>query len=301
MDKVTLIITIKNEEKTLLPLLKAIEKQSRLPDEVVIVDGGSSDNSVPLLQAWSPSFPVKILKKPGNRSVGRNAAIAAATNPIIAITDAGCFPEQNWLRFVVEPIQKGSVDIIAGYYRSSAKTPFEQATAVYMLVMPKQVDKDHFLPATRSMALLKSAWKKVGGFPEQYQWNEDYVFARMLQSAGFRMGFRQDAVVVWSPPSTWKSFLLQVYRFAYGDIVSGIVRPKVLSLFGRYLIFTALLLFYPLIGITFFLIYLVWAWSKNGEYVSFPQNVMLLPSMQVVSDITVMLGSLSGVFRRMSG
>ncbi|HKY74253.1 MAG TPA: glycosyltransferase [Patescibacteria group bacterium] len=300
MDKVTLIITVKNEEKTLLPLLKAIEKQTRLPDEVVITDGGSSDNTVPLLKAWKPGFPVRVMERSGNRAVGRNAAISTATGSIIAITDAGCFPEPSWFRAVVEPIQKGSVDVVAGYYRANAKTPFEQAAAAYMLVMPEQVDGDHFLPATRSMALLKSAWKKVGGFPEEYRWNEDYVFARALEDSGLRMGFRQDAVVVWSPPESWKPFLVQIFRFAYGDVVSGIVRPKMLSIFGRYLAFIFILILNTYAGIGIIILYLLWAWSKNAQYVPFPYNLFLLPTMQVLSDIAVMSGSALGVFKRIT-
>ena len=97
MATIGLIVTVLNEESTIQDLLESIEKQTRLPDEVVIVDGGSTDFTQKILARWNPPCPYRWLVKKGNRSVGRNEAVVQLKSELIAITDAGCILESDWL------------------------------------------------------------------------------------------------------------------------------------------------------------------------------------------------------------
>ena len=45
-QKFSLICTLLNEEKTIGNFIDSIAKQSMLPDEVIIVDGGSKDSTL---------------------------------------------------------------------------------------------------------------------------------------------------------------------------------------------------------------------------------------------------------------
>ena len=64
MKKVSLIITVLNEEKTVVSLLESIAKQSLLPNEIIIVDGGSSDKTVGLIKNFSSSkLSISFIKK----------------------------------------------------------------------------------------------------------------------------------------------------------------------------------------------------------------------------------------------
>ena len=51
MHSVSVVLTILNEAGSLNKLLGALMSQSCLPDEIIIVDGGSSDGSLAILQA----------------------------------------------------------------------------------------------------------------------------------------------------------------------------------------------------------------------------------------------------------
>lgn len=297
MEKVTLIVTVKNEAKTIRSLLRSIEQQLRQPDEVIIVDGGSSDETFSILSAWKPKFAFSALNKAGNRSIGRNEAIERAMYSCIAITDAGCVLDSHWLEEIVLPFSKGA-DVVAGYYASKAATSFEQAASAYMLVMPKQVNVNNFLPATRSMALTKNIWREAGKFPERFTFNEDYVFAQKLRKIGARFAFTQNAIVYWQPPQSWKQFLVQVYKFAYGDMAASIIRPKVLLIFARYILFVLLLGFLPTFFVFLLGVYLVWSIVKNMRYVRSMHAVYLLPIMQIATDLTVMLGSTVGFLQK---
>ncbi|HZZ98435.1 MAG TPA: glycosyltransferase [Candidatus Saccharimonadia bacterium] len=298
MEKVTLIITVKNEANNISELLHSIEAQSTLPDEVVIADGGSTDTTLQILHSWKPNFRVKILKKPGNRSIGRNAAINAASHPLIAITDAGCVLDKSWLTELLKAFAP-TVEVVAGYYKALANTSFERAAAAYMLVMPEHINAQEFLPATRSMALRKKTWEKIGKFDERYTFNEDYVFAKKLKKQQVQMAFAEKAIVFWHPPTTWNAFFLQVYKFAYGDAYAGILRSKVVLIFARYLIFLLLsvvpFVFWPVIAA-----YFIWAVVKSYKHVGSIDAILLLPIMQVGTDLTVMAGTLLGGAQRIT-
>src|SRR5512147_2949018 len=107
--KVSVIFTVLNEGPSLLRLLDSLACQSRPADEVVVVDGGSTDNTVAILESYTARLPLRLIVEPGaNISRGRNLAIAAAAGPIIASTDAGVRLDERWLEELTRPFQAAS-------------------------------------------------------------------------------------------------------------------------------------------------------------------------------------------------
>lgn len=308
---VTVIVTVLNEKKSVLILLDALDKQSMQPQKVIIVDGGSkSDIWLYLLglQQRQWAFELQMVQKQGNRSVGRNHAIHLAATELIAITDAGCVPEHEWLEALVEQHRETHSTVVAGYYRGLATNAFQEAMIPYALVMPDKVNPEHFLPATRSMLLAKSVWEKYGGFDESLADNEDYAFACTLQENRVPIAFAGDAIVLWQPRTSLWSFAIMIFRFARGDAFAGILRPKVVFLFGRYLIVVAALMALSAIGQSHLAVwilqgglamYLLWTVIKNYRYCR--QSWYWLPVLQITADFMVMMGSVAGWWRRLFG
>ena len=84
---ISVIITVLNEGESIRRLMDSLVAQTQAPDEVVIVDGGSRDNTVAILREYESTLPLRVLVEPGaNISVGRNHAIDAAQGDIIAVT-----------------------------------------------------------------------------------------------------------------------------------------------------------------------------------------------------------------------
>lgn len=309
--KISFITTVYNEEKTIDVFLDSLLEQTQLPDEIIIVDGGSRDNTINKIvqkakQIQHKKIKFTLIEKEGNRSVGRNEAITHAKGEIIVCSDAGNRLDKQWLEYIVKPFVHRSTDVVAGYYNGVAHTVWQKALIPYVLVMPDKIDPDNFLPATRSMAFKKSIWQKMGGFPEEYAHNEDYVFARKLRDTHIKITFVKDAVVNWLPPRTIRQTFRMFWRFAYGDIEAGIVRPKVIFIFFRYLLALCLLgialnshvgWLYAVI-VFFFIAYVFWAINKNYRYVHSVHALYLLPFLQFLSDAAVMSGSCSGFLQR---
>lgn len=306
--KITFITTVYNEEHTISAFLTSLNRQSKQPDEIVIVDGGSSDKTVFAVSNFKFKVSknrIKILSKKGNRSVGRNEAIRQATGDIIVCSDSGNILDRDWIKHIVQPFIDKNIDVVAGYYEGKAENSFQKSLIPYALVMPDKVDRDAFLPATRSVSFTKKIWQKVGKFDEKLSHNEDYAFAHALKKSEAKMVFAKDAIVYWLPRNTFKDAYIMFLRFAYGDAESGIIRPKVILVFVRYIIWFMLLyaatslqsvLLFEVFVLTF-LLYVIWAILKNYKYVNQLQGLYYLPLLQLTADGAVLSGTIQGVFK----
>src|SRR3972149_4995951 len=164
--KTSVCLTLYNEESSINDLIKTLLNQTSKPDEIVIVDGGSSDKTVSVIRHWQKKDKrIKLLVQKCTRAEGRNLSCELAKNEIIAITDADCTADSKWLRRVTDPFKHKEIDMVAGFYSMLAVTPFEKALSYFLAVTPKRFSSD-FLPSTRSVAFRKSLWERVGGFPE---------------------------------------------------------------------------------------------------------------------------------------
>lgn len=310
--KTSLIITIRNEEKTILNLLKSIQEQSCLPDEVIIADGGSTDATTTEILHFvqndkSKKLNLKLIVKKGNRSAGRNEAIKNASGDLILITDAGCTLAKNWVKNISKPFSNSSIDVVAGYYKGIADSIFQKCLIPYVLVMPDKINPKNFLPATRSMAFRKSVWDQTGGFEEKFSHNEDYVFAIQIKNKGYNIVFQESAIVYWQPQKKISEAFIMFFRFAYGDAESGILRPKVILIFLRYLLLFGLLLgsrlhHNKLFLTAFYLLliaYLIWSVKKNYKYIKRFQAIYLLPLTQIISDFSIIAGTILGFTKKL--
>lgn len=308
--KISFITTIYNEERTINVFLESLIKQSKMPDEIIIVDGGSNDATISLIEQFIDSHSnyrnvFKVIIKKGNRSVGRNEAINNAKGEIILCSDSGNILHKNWVLQISKPLDDAAIDVVAGYYKGNAKTVFQKSIIPYAFVMPDKVDPDTFLPATRSIAFTKQIWKKVGGFDERLSHNEDYAFAQSLRKVHARIIFAKDAIVYWIPRNTLSETYIMLLRFAYGDAEARIFRPKVMFLFIRYIIGMIFLswaiiimshaIFVVLLAVVF--AYILWSIYKNYKYVRHWKAFYILPLLQFTADLAVLTGTILGVFK----
>ena len=319
--RIAFITTVLNEEKNILLLLKSVASQSRRPDEIIIVDGGSKDNTVQIIENWISKIRsenlkdrIKVLVKKGNRSLGRNEAISRAFNlPVIKITnceiiacsDSGCILDKNWIRNITKPFKRKDVDVVAGYYKGLAKSVFEKSLLPYVLVMPDKVKADKFLPAARSMAFRKNIWEKAGSFPQALSSNEDFVFARKLKRIGAKVVFKKNAFVYFMPRENISEAFLMFFKFAKGDAEASILRPKVIFILIRYIILFWLLIYVYFFKLFFILetifyilvVYILWSIWKNYRYVKDREAFLFLPLIQITSDVAVITGTSWGFLK----
>jgi glycosyltransferase involved in cell wall biosynthesis len=316
--KVSVIATILNEAQALDRLLTSLAGQTRPPDEVVIADGGSTDGSLEALEDWAQEgwLSLRVLHRPGaNISAGRNAAIAATTGEIIAVTDAGVRLEPDWLEALVAPFEKQEerfIAVVSGWFVAAPQTLFETAMGATVLPNVREIQPKTFLPSSRSVAFRRAAWEAAGGYPEWLDYCEDLIFDLRLRDLYGPFPFVPQAAVHFRPRGSLRAFFRQYYHYARGDGKADLWRRRHLL---RYLT-------YGLAGPALLILALFhspWWWVGLAAgimgYIATPYRrlwpllaghsafdrlraVLLVPVIRVVGDVAKMVGYPAGLIWR---
>lgn len=293
----SLIMTLKNEEATIRRTMDSIARQTKIPDEIVIVDGCSTDRTLEILHSYT-SLPLKIIRERSNISRGRNIAISNAAQEIIALTDAGCILEEDWLEKITD-FDPGS-DVIAGGYRPLILTVFDACQYSIMNIFTRPGI------SARSLAFRKRVWEETGGYPEWLNYSEDtYFHYRLLRE--YNVKSRRDAIVKWEQRANWSDVFKQFYRYMEGDGMAGLHTKRHISRIAAYM--AAVLLAIMSIGNPAFLlplgvigaIYVSFAMRNFARLEKYPvlgKALLIIPALLLVTDSAKISGYLSGLKKK---
>jgi glycosyltransferase involved in cell wall biosynthesis len=313
--RVSCVVTVLNEAESLPRLLDSLAAQTRLPDEVVVCDGGSSDGTLALLEAES-RLSLRVIQRPGaNISQGRNAAIAAAAGEVIAVTDAGVRLSRQWLEKIVAPFEDGNgrVQTVAGFFRSAPHTVFETAMGATVLPELQEVKPAHFLPSSRSVAFRKGAWAAAGGYPEWLDYCEDLIFDFRLRDLYGPFVFVPEALVHFRPRSSLRAFFIQYYRYARGDGKADLWRKRHAIRYLTYLVAVPLIATAGIVASPWWwALYLIgipgmfWTgWRRLARMwggltlIHKLQAALWVPIIRITGDVAKMIGYPVGVWWRL--
>ncbi|BCX05342.1 MAG: glycosyl transferase [Candidatus Roseilinea sp.] len=315
--RVTLVFTVLNEAASLPALLDSIAAQTRRPDEIVVCDGGSRDDTVALLRG-ERRFNLRVIEALGaNISRGRNLAIAAASHDIIACTDAGVRLDPHWLEKIVAPLADARCHAVAGFFTPDPHTTFEVAMGATVLPELRDIKAETFLPSSRSVAFRKSAWQAAGGYPEWLDYCEDLIFDMKLRERCGDFAFVPEAVVYFRPRGSLRAFFKQYYRYARGDGKANLFLKRHWVRYMTYLVvlpallvgliwgapavklLAALLLLAGVVAYTRTPYRRLGRWWRGLPWSEKLKTIALVPVIRVVGDVAKMLGYPVGVWWRL--
>ncbi|HTG47896.1 MAG TPA: glycosyltransferase [Actinomycetota bacterium] len=230
--KVSVIATVLDADGDVGGFLASIAAQRHAPDEIVIVDGGSTDGTLERLRA---ADGVTVLEAPGaGIARGRNLAIAHATHDVIAVADADCAYGPGWLEALLRPIDDGA-DVAMGVTDPVVDGFFTACVASLNLPLdPADVDEATFAPSARSVAFRRDALESVGGYPEWLPIGEDMWVDLRWRERGMDMRLAPEAVARWRPRATLAATWTQYARYARGDARAGMHPERHALRFGVY-------------------------------------------------------------------
>ncbi|MCG2789483.1 MAG: glycosyltransferase [Actinomycetia bacterium] len=264
LKKVSFIITLFNEEKDISAFLDSLFEQSALPEEIVIVDGGSKDNTLDILinyfQKKVKDFDlkfsgnilfdtldginVKIFQINGARiSEGRNFAIKSAMGEIICVSDSGCILDKDWFLQITKPFQYSrELCVVGGYNYAMAKNFLQSCLAASIMPKKEEIKKDKYMPSSRNLSFKRSAWLEVGGYPEVMDYGEDMKFNFNLRSKGYEINYNPEAIVYWKMRDNLSKIFKQFFRYAKGDALGKMYLYRHLVRFFSLIVLTAIII-----------------------------------------------------------
>ncbi len=217
---ISLVSTILNDKAGAQALFKDLRLQTRFPDEMVVIDGGSRDGTWEFLQASVSQLPflLRPIQIPGaNVSHGRNQAIEHSQGEWIVSTDFGCRLDSRWVEKLVEPYEKDpTVQIVTGSWRiekSEIHTPAGWAEWALALGKIGMIATPTCLASTRSIAFHKSVWIEIGKYPEDLSLaGDDAIFSLWMVSSGKKIAAAPEAMCTWHRFEKLQSYLKEAKR-----------------------------------------------------------------------------------------
>jgi glycosyltransferase involved in cell wall biosynthesis len=108
--KVSLVLVSKDEEKHLPKFLSSLKKQTRKPDEIILVDS-SSDKTPKIMKPYVDKI---ITTEPKGCGTARVVGIKNSTGDIIVFTDIDAILYPNWLEELIKPFNNSYVNAVQG-------------------------------------------------------------------------------------------------------------------------------------------------------------------------------------------
>ena len=233
--RISVVTTVLNEADGLDTLLTRLREQLGPGDEIVVVDGGSSDGTADVAHRHHDADSrVRLILCPGaGISTGRNIGIADSQHDLVACTDVGCHPQPGWLdAFRAAAADRPDAGLLTGVYTVTSSSPLQRALAVSGYPFVDEVTHptpltrlhgrffgrsfDATMPTGRSVAMTRQAWRDAGGFPEHLATGEDVTFGRAVART-HPATLVSDALVTWEQRPTLRSTLRMYYRYGLGS------------------------------------------------------------------------------------
>src|SRR5690242_3093822 len=236
--KVSVVVPVRDEERSIRELLDSLLAQTRPPDEIVITDGGSTDATPQIVDDYiHRGAPVRLIRAgaalPGR---GRNLGAAQATFEWLAFTDAGIRLANHWLEALVTKADTNdSIDVVYGSWEPVTDSFFKECAAIAYVPPPALHDGELVRPRSIASALLRrEAWQAVNGFPEDLRSAEDLLFMDRLETAGYKTAFEPRAQVYWDlRPTLWSTFK-RFLVYSRNNIRAGLFRQWQSTILLRY-------------------------------------------------------------------
>ena len=192
----SIVIRAYNEEKHIGRLLDGIACQTVQGPEIILVDSGSTDQTVTV----AAGFPVKIIHIPPEEfSFGRslNLGITEARHEFIVLVSAHVYPVYpDWLERLLEPFAEAKVGLSYGKQRGDTKTNFsEQQVFAHWFPDHSSPRQLHPFCNNANAAIRRSLWE---GHPydETLTGLEDLAWGRWLIDQGLALAYVAEAEMI---------------------------------------------------------------------------------------------------------
>lgn len=185
--KLSVIIPTYNGESKISRTIRALENQTYLPFEVIVIVDGSNDDTLNVLESLNPRFSLKWkYQNNAGRSITRNNGAEMATSDLLFFVDDDIELIPESIELHIEGFNKFPNSIITGEIKENHLNPTEftkfknHITGNWNMALGQDFitlsEKTLFLTAA-NMLVSKTTFNKLGGFASDLKDGEDYDLA----------------------------------------------------------------------------------------------------------------------------
>ncbi len=245
MPSVSVIVPVRNESRSIEHTLRLLLTQDFPASEfeVIVADGVSTDDTVPVVRRLQGEFPnLKLVFNHSKlASAGRNTAIRHATKDVVVIVDGHCHvPDRAYLKNLSDAFAASKADCLGRPQPLGIEnpTPFQQAvSAARSSRLGHNPDSDIYSneakfvpPQSTAVAYARSVFHTIGLFDQEFDACEDVEFNERVHAAGLTCYFTPTVKIVYEPRSSFGALFYQLGRYGGGRAKLACKHPKSLSI-----------------------------------------------------------------------
>lgn len=190
---VSVIVRALNEAEHIGRLLASIQAQSVLPDEVILVDSGSTDGTVAIAEQFGAAITHI---PPSEFTFGRalNWGCEQAKGEVLVFVSAHVYPlDPSWLAKLIEPFSDDDVALSYGGQTGDHRSNFAEIRLLEAW-FPDEPNPDQSEPFCNNAncAVRRSVWQELG-YDESLPGLEDIAFGRQVLETNRRISYVPDA------------------------------------------------------------------------------------------------------------
>ena len=216
---VTVLIPAHNEEAWIGETLRSLQLQTLQPDEVIVVDDCSTDNTAEIARHLGAT----VLRTPTNRlkAGAQNYGLQHVRTDVVVTLDADTVLHPDAVDLLVADIESGCDATNGAVLPQSRRGIWTRArlveyAAAMRLYKRAQRRLGTILVLSGCVAAFRAnVLREVGGFKERTL-TEDLDLTWTLHLHGYRVGYAPGALSYPAEPGSWRLYKAQVRRWAVG-------------------------------------------------------------------------------------
>jgi rSAM/selenodomain-associated transferase 2 len=173
--RISVIIPAFNEEQAIAATIQSAVAAGA--DEVLVVDGGSSDRTVEVAGQTSAT----VIQSASGRAVQQNAGAAQATGDVLLFLHADCRLSPGVLQEIRERLTDAA-DIVGGFCRQQ----IDNSGRIYRAIEAGNLARARLLKwayGDQAIFVTRDVFRRLGGFPE-LRFMEDLFLMKRLKRQG---------------------------------------------------------------------------------------------------------------------
>lgn len=232
----SIIVPVYNRREEVADLLRSLEAQTDKGFEIILVEDGSTQLSLP--DGKGPEgLRLKYYKKSNEgRSIARNYGMAGADGDYFVFVDSDCILPPAYIETLRRSLAANPVDCFGGPDAAHESFSDTQKAINYAMtaflttggIRGGKVSMEKFTPRTFNMGFSREVYERVGGFREMF--SEDIDMSTRIRNAGFSITLFPEAYVYHKRRVDMKKFWKQVHVFGMSRITLELLYPGSMKL-----------------------------------------------------------------------